>query len=50
MKECNLPPFLWNLAANYGIMAANYLNLAANLGLSYAAKVSFIRNSGNFHL
>ena len=45
-----MPPFLVNLAANYGIMAANFMKMAANQVLSCAAKVSFIRNRGNFHL
>jgi hypothetical protein len=31
-------------------MAANFMKMAANQGLTYAAKVSFIRNRGNFHL
>ena len=47
MYDIDLPPFLVNLAANYGIMAANFMKMAANQVLSCAAKVSFIRNSGN---
>ena len=50
VKDLDLPPFLSSLAATYGIMAANFVKMTSNQGLSPAAKVSFIRNRGNFHL
>jgi hypothetical protein len=39
-----LPPFLVDLAANLGTMAANFVKMAANQDLTYAAEGSLIRN------
>ena len=39
-----MPPFLVDLAANLGTKAANFVKMAANQDLTYAAEGSLIRN------